>query len=684
MKLKLVLFTSLLVATLLSAQTSSVPKLMSYQGRVTDAAGSLIGGTSPVNRTITFRLYGQPSDGSALYAETQTVTISGGEFSVLIGNGTGVSGSPGPSTPASEVATLDMVLNAATTPLYLGITVDDGNAGTVDAEIAPRQQLVSGAYALRAAVAERVASGAVTTDMLGSSSVSTANLQAHSVTSSRIADGGIATVNVADSAITAAKLDAGSIGVWAPSGPHVYRNSNVGIGQNNPGFPLNFANSAGPKISLYGNSGNHYGFGIQSALLEIYTSGSGSDIAFGYGTSGSLTESMRIKGNGNVGIGTSAPTEKLHIREGGAIIQSTGNPYLKLTRGDSSYADLGLASAAGSWSDSAATNDTVLRSQQKLHLQSGTGSAALSIDSANRIGIGNSSPNAKLTVGANLAGSAHSSTMTINAGALGTSHGSELVIASFGSTTVNFSSLGISAYRKSAGSDWHTASILLGMDVDSTKRMGGYLAFGTSGIGIGTTDPTYPLDISGGTTITTTYGFLNKDRSGSNYTGAGTYSLRAANRIMAAEFNAVSDARLKSDITPILESDAMDFVNNVSAVKYRWKDGEDKGLKFGFIAQDLVKAGFNNMVGQAADPEMKEETDASGFTSPAGARFSVNYEMVIPMLLVAIKQLKTEADLREARIEELEHLNGEMAEKDIRINDLEQRLAAIEEHLLSR
>jgi hypothetical protein len=84
-------------------------------------------------------------------------------------------------------------------------------------------------------------------------------------------------------------------------------NGNVGIGTGSPGFPLNFASAIGDKISLYGNAGDHYGFGIQGGLLQMHSGVITDDIAFGYGSSSSFNENMRIKGNGNVGIGTSSP-----------------------------------------------------------------------------------------------------------------------------------------------------------------------------------------------------------------------------------------------------------------------------------------------------------------------------------------------------------------------------------------
>ncbi len=98
---------------------------------------------------------------------------------------------------------------------------------------------------------------------------------------------------------------------------------NLGIGELAPGFPLNFASTLGDKISLYGNSGSTYGFGIQSLLMQIHSDVAGSDIAFGYGSSTAFVERMRIKGNGMVGIGVVNPIEQLHIYD----TANTGYPF---------------------------------------------------------------------------------------------------------------------------------------------------------------------------------------------------------------------------------------------------------------------------------------------------------------------------------------------------------------------
>jgi hypothetical protein len=188
------------------AQTSSVPTLLSYQAHVTDASGVAIGNSTPVNRTVTFKFYNASTGGTLLYAESQTVTLSGGDFSALIGNGTGLSGLPGPSTPAT-ITSLSSIFAGT---VYLGLTVDDGTSAA-DPEISPRQQIVSAAYAFRAKVAESLATGALSTAMLADTAVTTDKIGAAQVTTAKIANLAVTTTALADANVTTAKLGDASV-----------------------------------------------------------------------------------------------------------------------------------------------------------------------------------------------------------------------------------------------------------------------------------------------------------------------------------------------------------------------------------------------------------------------------------------------------------------------------------------
>ena len=260
------LLTTLLFATGISLAVAqdSAPYFLSYQGRVTDGAGLAIGNSIPENRLVRFQIYSSATGGTAVYGEQQTVTISGGEFSVLIGNGQAVTGVSGPSNNTALATILSSMSNNS---LYLGVSVA-ASGGNFTTEISPRQQLVAGAFAFRSKIAETVTNGGVTASMLATnavtsdkivngaftsdkiaaSAVTSDKINAGAITSNKIAAGAvtvdsitnasITSAKIASSTITSSNIDGNSVGLWSVTGSNIYRSSNVGIGTTSIGAPL--------------------------------------------------------------------------------------------------------------------------------------------------------------------------------------------------------------------------------------------------------------------------------------------------------------------------------------------------------------------------------------------------------------------------------------------------------------
>jgi len=154
------------------------------------------------------------------------------------------------------------------------------------------------------------------------------------------------------------------------------------------------------------------------------------------------------------------------------------------------------------------------------------------------------------------------------------------------------------------------------------------------------------------------YGYLNGSGAGSVGGGGSSgnvgWSLQCIGRIQVNEIDATSDERLK-DIQGTIPLDrALQFVRAVDGILYTWKPGfGDEGLKSGFGAQSVHKAGFDHMVAPIPNERVEGSTDADGFTSPDKFQLTLNYMEAIPYHHEVIKHLLDRIEQLEAKLSEI-------------------------------
>jgi hypothetical protein len=338
---------------------------------------------------------------------------------------------------------------------------------------------------------------------------------------------------------------------------------NVGIGTTSPSAPLDVV-SDGSAIGLRvrGRAADNFGliqFGSNNAASDYAYIGSPSANQIAIYTNG-FTERMRIDSAGNVGIGTSSPAFKLEtmgeikssISDGdktGITIGrvNTSRPKLEFNVGDNSARFKFEVNGANT-------------SNERLGFFAGPiGSAAtieaMTLSGSGNVGIGTTSPSAKLDVAgdivaSNLKTSANTAlSLGLSAGTAFNTGGSAISLR--GSTT-GYNDSGMEFY---AGNSER-------MRIDSAGN-----------VGIGTTSPSQKLDVAG--------------------------SILASGNVTA-----YSDIRVKDNVESI--EGAIGKLNQIRGVTYTRTDLDDKQRRFaGVIAQEieqvLPEAVFDNGKVKAVD-----------------------------------------------------------------------------------
>ena len=191
-----------------------------------------------------------------------------------------------------------------------------------------------------------------------------------------------------------------------------YFSGKIGIGTSTPSTLLDIRNNDNPSTKIYNTSnGSWLDLGISNCngcfsnlstdgdvVLRAYANGddlvitnqSDGEIIFGNGYSGSEAKRMVLNTNGDFGIGTTSPQERLHVN--GNILWGT-NSTAKLTGDQGGSIKLGGASSSATpyldfnnASSSSYDARLVLTGDNKLALQGAS------------LGIGTNNPDEKLTV----------------------------------------------------------------------------------------------------------------------------------------------------------------------------------------------------------------------------------------------------------------------------------------------
>ncbi len=289
----------------------------------------------------------------------------------------------------------------------------------------------------------------------------------------------------------------------------VMGNGSVGIGTASPEQKLHvegrgiFDGGASSDILQIRNDNGSGVFGMTSNLFALDLA-STSNFRIRQGSSVPLY----LKSDGNLGIGTTSPSAKLHISE-----QAESNYFLKLTGTLGTGNTYGFKTNGGnsqvlSLYDITSTNRLAVFGDTEIQFAT-TGTSRLYIGSSGKVGIGTTSPNAKLEVAS---GQAKTVTSGVEFARFGTSNEAS-----------NYATLTCEVKGGASASDrkW------IFQTIESGVANAGNIIFQPSGgnVGIGTTSPSSTLSVQGtnnnginvigvGTTANRCYVGLNSSNHG--------------------------------------------------------------------------------------------------------------------------------------------------------------------------
>jgi len=388
------------------------------------------------------------------------------------------------------------------------------------------------------------------------------------------------------------------------------------VGASSSGITLISATGTGNSGLAFAsglNSGDAYrGFVVYNHNADALTFGSAN------------VERLRIDSSGNVGIGTSSPTQTLHLNSGGAstymqMTAGTLNGYI----GQQNDGEMRLVTAGGS---------TFMTFQTE-------GTERMRIDSSGNVGIGTSSPAGILSIdGASSDTWASSSTggLTLN----GTSSPAVSTITTYlddsslriGAGVTQKTGLFINGQTASGGS--YVSASTGGTEAMRIDSSGNLLVGTTSVLGSGKVNIKYTSSVDTGIAIQSTIESFNTAIQFLNT--AGTQVGTVNTTTTSTTYNTSSDYRLKEDWQPV--ANAITDVKALKPCNFAWK--ADGTRVNGFLAHELAE-----VVPEAVTGE-KDAVDDEGNPVYQG----IDQSKLVPLLTAALQEAIAKIETLEQRL----------------------------------
>ena len=514
------------------------------------------------------------------------------------------------------------------------------------------------------------------------------------------------------------------LGLYGSERIRIQANGKIGINQNSPVAQLDFgANASDQTLFLFNGTTTAYGFGANNNTLK-YQSGAIHTWFTGSTSTSTGTQLMTLLANGNLGIGKIAPQATLDV--GGRIWMTTDG--LGLSHNSGTGAEIVTISSLSRNCIGTYTNhpftimsggvDRVVFNQNDV-ITFNNFTSFSSRHTSNLIYFNDS----KVLMGT-------ISTLSNNANCLEvgarTGLNSTLYSAYFSGLVDgggSFRSTGFSPPSSGLGIEMHYAAgqgslfaynrtqpAFLPLQLNNSI----YIT-GSGGVGINNTSPSFLLDVSGTgrcrdrliigngsnqldnntypltvtawcistETVSTAFRYNITGSSSFNSSAWGNCSARFNDTVVASNFIAISDKRIKTNITELTNEFCKSFIMNCTPVSYNFKKDLNRGrnnTQFGYIAQDLEQKGFSNLVTYIDDPDNEylietiETIDGKEYKSPLGVKLSVSYEEIIPLLAQNIKTLYIENKEFKNKIEILEQKNKEITELKKQIEQMQKSI----------